>query len=177
MRCTAEGEHTPRQARAGHPAPMTGAFRTYQPTITLPITDDDRQTPEAQLAFALGPAIRWQLWFFFPPNALGFGGLAMPCDDLPRRAPAEAADTLFAVIDGVARHAGATELILALERRGGPDPGRLDREWMLAASTAADRAVVRLRAVLISHTRGVREHAPPAPTLSGSELSTEQSSA
>lgn len=141
---------------------MTGAFRTYQPTVTRPITDDDLQTPEARLAFALGPAI-----FFFPPNDLGFGGLAMPCDDLPRRAPAEAADTLFTVIAGVARHAGATELILALERRGGPDPGRLDRKWMLAASTAADRAAVRLRAVLISHTRGVREHAPPAPTLPG----------
>ena len=146
---------------------MTGAFRTYQPTVTRPVTEDDLQTPEAQLAHALGPAIRWQLWLFLPANDDGFGGLAMPCDDLPRRAPADAADTLFTVIDGVARHSGATELILGLERRGGPDPGRLDREWMLAASSAADRAGVRLRAVLISHTRGVREHAPPAPTLTG----------
>ncbi|WP_439565069.1 hypothetical protein [Microcella sp.] len=152
---------------------MTGAFRTYQPTITRPITDDDLQTPEAQLAVALGAAIRWQLWFFFTPDEHGFGGLAMPCDDLPRRVPAEAADALFTVIDGVARHTGATELILALERRGGPDPGRLDREWMLVAATAADRAAVRLRAVLISHTRGVREHAPPAPTLPLSALSEE----
>ena len=144
---------------------MTGAFRTYQPTVTRPVTADDLQTPEAQLAYALGPAIRWQLWLFFPANESGFGGLAMPCDDLPRRAPAEAADVLHTVIGGVAQHTSATELILGLERRGGPDPGRLDREWMLAASTAADRAGVRLRAVLISHTRGVREHAPPAPTL------------
>ncbi len=152
---------------------MTGAFRTYQPTVTRPVADDDLQTPEAQLALALGPAIRWQLWLFFPANDDGFGGLAMPCDDLPRRAPANAADTLFTVIHAVAQHSGASELILALERRGGPDPGRLDREWMLAASTAADRAGVRLRAVLISHTRGVREHEPPAPTLVGLGSDTE----
>jgi hypothetical protein len=146
---------------------MTGAFRTYSPVVRRPSTDDELQTPEAQFALALGPAIRWQLWLCFPPNESGFSGLAMPCADLPRRAPAEAADTLFTVIDGVAEYSGATELILALERRGSPDPGRLDREWMLAASTAADRAAVRLRAVLISHTRGVREHAPLTP-LSGS---------
>ncbi|MBX9471059.1 hypothetical protein [Microcella sp.] len=153
---------------------MTGAFRTYQPTVTRPVTDADLQTPEAQLAYALGPALRWQLWLFFPANDNGFGGLAMPCDDLPRRAPTDAADTLFTVIDGVAQHSGATELIIGLERRGGPDPGRLDREWMLAASTAADRAGVRLRAVLISHTRGVREHEPPAPTLAGMQPETAQ---
>lgn len=139
-----------------------GAFRAYQPTITRPVTADDLATPEAQLAAALGPTIRWQLWFFFPPHDNGFAGLAMPCADLPRRAPADAADTLFTVINGVAQRSGARELIIALERRGGPDPGRLDREWMLAASTAADRAAVRLRSVLISHTRGVREHAAPA---------------
>ncbi|MEN9620317.1 MAG: hypothetical protein RL499_510 [Actinomycetota bacterium] len=146
-----------------------GAFRTYQPTITRPVADADAdadpQSPEAQLAAALGPAIRWQLWFFFPPDSNGFGGLAMPCADLPRRAPGDAAETLFTVIDGVAQRSGARELIVALERRGGPDPGRLDREWMLAASTAAERAAVRLRSVLISHTRGVREHGPLAPML------------
>jgi len=144
---------------------MTGAFRTYTPVAHRPATEDELQTPESQLALALGPAIRWQLWLFFPPNESGFAGLAMPCSDLPRRAPADAADTLFTVIDAVARRGSASELILALERRGSPDPGRLDREWMLAASTAADRAAVRLRAVLISHTRGVREHALLAPTL------------
>lgn len=149
---------------------MPGSFRTYQPTITRPITDDDLQTPEAQLAYALGPAIRWQLWLFFPPNEHGFGGLAMPCDDLPRRAPADAPDMLYNVVHAVAEHAGASELIIGLERRGGPDPGRLDREWMLAAATAADRAGVRLRSVLISHTRGVREHAPPPPTLAGTDM-------
>ena len=150
---------------------MTGAFRTYAPTVTLPITDDDLQSPEAQLALALGRAIRWQLWLFFPPDEHGFGGAAMPCDDLPRRAPAEAADVLHTVISGVAERTSASELILALERRGSPDPGRLDRDWMLAAATAADRAGVRLRSVLISHTRGVREHAPPASILSGIDIS------
>lgn len=155
---------------------MTGTFRTYSPVVRRPVTDDDLQSPEAQLASALGPAICWQLWLFFPPNESGFTGLAMPCADLPRRAPAEAADTLFTVIGGVAEHSGATELIVALERRGSPDPGRLDREWMLAASTAADRAAVRLRAVLISHTRGVREHAPLTP-LSGSTAEPERTGA
>ena len=147
------------------PRMTTGAFRTYQPTITRPATEHDFQTPEAHLAAALGAAICWQLWLFFPPDENGFAGLAMPCADLPRRAPADAADTLFAVIDGVAQSTGAREFIIALERRGSPHPGRFDREWMLAASTAADRAALRLRSVLISHTRGVREHAPLAPTL------------
>ena len=152
-------------ATAGILPIMTGTFRTYRP-----VTADDLQTPEEKLAFALGPALRWQLWLFFPPNAFGWGGAAMPCDDLPRRPPPEAGDTLFAVIDPVARRAPASELILGLERRGGPDPGRIDREWMRAVADAADRAGVRLRSVLISHTRGVREHEPLRPTLPDSAV-------
>jgi len=144
---------------------MTGTFRTYRPATSHHPPADDLQTPEEKLAFALGPALRWQLWLFFPPNALGWGGAAMPCNDLPRRPPPEAVNILFTVIDAVARRAPASELILALERRGGPDPGRIDREWMHAATDAADRAGVHLRSVLISHTRGVREHEPLAPTL------------
>jgi len=154
---------------------MNGTFRTYRPAISQNPTAqnptaDDLESPEEKLAFALGPALRWQLWLFFPPNAVGWGGAAMPCDDLPRRPPPDAADTLFAVIDPVARRAAAGELILALERRGGPDPGRIDREWMRAVADAADCAGVRLRSVLISHSRGVREHEPLAPTLSSPSM-------
>ena len=72
---------------------------------------------------------------------------------------------LFTAIDEIARHTAHTELILALERRGSPDPGRLDRDWMRVVADACDRAGVHLRSVLISHTRGVREHAPPESTL------------
>jgi len=139
---------------------MTGAYRTYRP-----VTADDLERLEARIASLLGPAIRWQLWLFFPPSAFGGDGLSVPCDDLPRRPPADAADVLFTMIDGVARHTAHTELILALERRGSPDPGRLDRDWMRVVADACDRAGVHLRSVLISHTRGVREHAPPEPTL------------
>jgi len=139
---------------------MTASFRTYRP-----IADDDLQTPEAQFAFALGAALRWQLWLFFPPNAFGWRGAAMPCDDLPRRPPSDAADTLWVAINAVVQQSPADELIVALERRGGPDPTITDRQWMRAVADAADRAGVRLRSVLISHTRGVREHEPLAPTL------------
>ena len=139
---------------------MTGAFRTYRP-----VTADDLEPLEARIASVLGPAIRWQLWLFFPPSTFGGDGLSMPCDDLPRRPPADAADVLFTMIDAVARHTAHTELIIALERRGSPDPGRLDRDWMRVVADACDRAGVRLRSVLISHTHGVREHTPPEPTL------------
>jgi hypothetical protein len=130
-------------------------------------TDNDLQTPEEKLALALGPALKWQLWLFFPPNEFEWEGAAMPCDDLPRRPPPEAVDTLFTVIDALAQRVPSIELILGLERRGGPDPGRIDREWMRVAADAADRAGVRLRSVLISHTRGVRGHEPLGPTLTG----------
>jgi len=140
---------------------MTGAFRNYRP-----VDDDDLQTPEAQIAYVLGPADRWQLWLFFVPGAFGGQSLSMPCDDLPRRPLADAATALGNLISVAREASGCTELILALERRGSPDPGRIDREWMRVVADAADRHEVRLRSVLISHTRGVREHAPPAPTLS-----------
>ncbi|NHF62375.1 hypothetical protein [Microcella pacifica] len=139
---------------------MTGAFRTYRP-----VAADDLERLEARIASVLGPAIRWQLWLFFPPSAFGGDGLSMPCNDLPRRPPADAADMLFTAIDEIARHTAHTELILALERRGSPDPGRLDRDWMRVVADACDRAGVHLRSVLISHMRGVREHAPPESTL------------
>ena len=78
---------------------MTGAFRTYRP-----VAADDLERLEARIASVLGPAIRWQLWLFFPPSAFGGDGLSMPCNDLPRRPPADAADMLFTAIDEIARH-------------------------------------------------------------------------
>lgn len=168
---------------------MTGTFRTYRPappatraagpsaarpatthgrtrviTPEHPLTETELQTPEAQLAFALGPALRWQLWLFLPPTDDGFAGVAMPCDDLPRRCPADAVSFLSPLLSGL-HDAGARTLIVALERKGGPDPSRFDREWMLALSTAAHEADLTLRSVLISHARGVREHPAPSPAL------------
>lgn len=139
---------------------MTGAFRTYRP-----VTIDELETHEERLAFALGPALRWQLWLFFPPSPFGGGGMSMPCDDLPRRPPPESIEGLARMIESVARALPATELILGLERRGGPDPTRIDREWMRVVGEASDRAGVCLRSVLISHSRGVRSHEPPQPAL------------
>lgn len=144
------------------PARMTGAYRNYRP-----ITPDDVTTREAQLALALGPAIRWQLWLFFEPGAFGGQSLAMPCDDLPRRTPTDASEVLARMFTTVSQYTGCTELIVALERRGGPDPNALDRAWMAALADACHRAGVRLRSVLISHTSGVREHEPPQPSLDG----------
>lgn len=135
---------------------MTGTYRTYRP-----VTDDDLSTREAQLALALGPAIRWQLWLFFEPGPFGGAGLAMPCDDLPRRPPADAATLLAPMLATVVEHIGPSELIVGLERRGGPDPTGVDRAWLAAMADACARASVTFRSVLISHSRGVREH--PAP--------------
>lgn len=165
---------------------MTGTFRTYRPvppaapaaaarsaashgrtrviTPEHPLTEAELQSPEAQLAYALGPALRWQLWLFSPPTDDGFAGLAMPCDDLPRRCPPDAGELLTPLLHGL-HEAGARTLIGALERTGGPDPTRFDREWMLALSAAAHEADLTLRSVLISHTRGVREHPAPSPAL------------
>ena len=164
---------------------MIGAFRTYRPappsaaashraghragrtrviTPEHPLTEAELQSPEAQLAYALGPALRWQLWLLLPPTDDGFTGVAMPCDDLPRRCPADTVSFLAPLLHGL-REAGARTLIVGLERTGGPDPTRVDREWMLALSTAAHEADLTLRSVLISHTRGVREHPAPSPAL------------
>ena len=164
---------------------MIGAFRTYRPappsaaashraghragrtrviTPEHPLSEAELQSPEAQLAYALGPALRWQLWLLLPPTDDGFTGVAMPCDDLPRRCPADTVSFLAPLLHGL-REAGARTLIVGLERTGGPDPTRVDREWMLALSTAAHEADLTLRSVLISHTRGVREHPAPSPAL------------
>ncbi|GAA1734723.1 hypothetical protein [Microcella frigidaquae] len=167
---------------------MTGTFRSYRPapladvghrsghrvghragrtrviTPEHPLTEAELESPEAQLAYALGPALRWQLWLFLPPTDDGFTGLAMPCDDLPLRCPPDAGAILVPLLHGL-HEAGARTLIVGLERTGGPDPTRVDREWMLALSTAAHEADLTLRSVLISHTRGVREHPAPSPAL------------
>jgi len=167
---------------------MTGTFRSYRPapladvghrsghrvghragrtrviTPEHPLTEAELESPEAQLAYALGPALRWQLWLFLPPTDDGFTGVVMPCDDLPRRCPADAGAVLAPLLHGL-REAGARTLIVGLERKGGPNPTRFDREWMLALSTAAHDAHLTLRSVLISHTRGVREHPAPSPAL------------
>lgn len=140
---------------------MNGAYRTY-----APITRDDLTTREAQLALALGPAIRWQLWLFFEPGAFGGQGLAMPCDDLPRRPPSDVVELLAPMLSTVTDHIGPSELIVGLERKGGPDPTVVDRAWMSAFAEACERASVPFRSVLISHTRGVRERAAPRPASS-----------
>ena len=147
---------------------MNGAYRTY-----TPITTDDLTTREAQLAMALGPAIRWQLWLFFEPGTFGGHGLAMPCDDLPRRPPADAVELLTTMLSTVIDHVGPCELIVGLERWGGPDPTVVDLAWMSAFAEACARASVPFRSVLISHTRGVREHSAPraATPTAGAESS------
>lgn len=104
----------------------------------------------------LGPALRRQVWLLFLDEDSYLQPLVMPCDDLPE--PMTSADslTLGRFAGAAVEHIGASSTVLVVERPSGPWLTEPDRALMRGMHDGCLAAGTPVRAVLLSHRRGVR---------------------
>jgi hypothetical protein len=125
----------------------------YDDTVTQPLTSDN--LIEARVSALVGRACRRQIWFLFLDSENIQLPLIMPVADLP--ALPDAAVTRLA--DNVAfrvGHLNARAVIIVLERYAGTQFSTADTAWARALDEGFAAAGLPVRAVLVSHSRGVR---------------------
>ncbi|MEA9984007.1 hypothetical protein [Subtercola sp. RTI3] len=108
----------------------------------------------------IGTASRRQLWWFLLDANDVQLPVVFPIDDLPREPDLLHLDELGAHIAAILEVTGGKQLVAVWER---PGRGRLepaDARWARALAHTCERNAVRLRAQLLSHTRGVYLLAP-----------------
>ncbi|PFG41229.1 hypothetical protein ATJ97_3777 [Georgenia soli] len=129
------------------------SHHTHARPVTPLRTDEELAEGVYQL---LGPALRRQVWLLFLDEESYLQPLLMPCDDLPE--PMTPANSLtFGRFAGVAvEHSGASSVVLVVERPSGPLLTEADRGLMRGMHDGCLAAGTPVRAVLLSHRRGVR---------------------
>jgi hypothetical protein len=106
---------------------------------------------QQRVADLVGRAIRRQLWLFFLDENSVQLPLVMPCDDLPVYPP----DDPVPVYADFAEGCGATSIVAVLERFGDDELTPADTAWARHLHDSC-AGLVPLRAVLLSHRRGIR---------------------
>ena len=100
----------------------------------------------------IGGAIRRQLWLLFlAPDEVQLPILA-PCSDLPTMPP----QVPLAILRELADACDAASIIAVLERTGDALLTEPDRAWARYLSESSRAVGVPLRAILLSHSHGVR---------------------
>jgi hypothetical protein len=125
----------------------------YEDTVTQPLTSDD--LIEARVSALVGRACRRQIWFLFVDSENMQLPLIIPVadpPDLPDAAVSQLADNIAQGVE----HLDAHSVIVVLERYAGPQFSAADKAWARALSSGLDAAGLPVRALLVSHSRGVR---------------------
>jgi hypothetical protein len=113
------------------------------------------QLVEARVASLIGRAQGRQVWLLFLLPDDVQSPLIMPVSDAPL-VPCEADLPAWSrVIREASEAVGATAVVVVLERVGGPRATTADRAWARLTVDACRDAGVALRAVVLSHRRGV----------------------
>lgn len=108
----------------------------------------------------IGTAGSRQLWLMMLDAHDQQLPVVIPLDDLPRLPNTASTDALIGRAAAILAQAGGCQLVLVWER---PGRGRLlphDTAWARAVAENCARRGLRLRAQLLSHTRGVALLAP-----------------
>lgn len=125
----------------------------YEDTVTQPLTSDD--LIEARVSALVGRACRRQIWFLFVDSENMQLPLIIPVADPPALPDAAVSQLADNVAQGV-EHLDARSVIVVLERYSGAQFSAEDKAWARALSSGFDAAGLPVRAVLVSHNRGVR---------------------
>jgi hypothetical protein len=133
----------------------------YAEARELPLTSDS--LIERRVAALVGRAQRRQIWLMFLDARSVQLPLLLPVADIPV-APGgpdhDGAERWAAVISGTCQAAGAESVLVVLERYGSEKLTEADSGWAREISLGCDLAGVALRAVVLSHRRGVTLVAP-----------------
>lgn len=125
----------------------------YEYTVTQPLTSDD--LIEARVSALVGRACRRQIWFLFVDSENVQLPLIIPVADPPTQPDAVVSQLTENIAQGV-EQLDARSVIVVLERYAGPQFSAADKAWARALSNGFDEAGLPVRAVLVSHSHGVR---------------------
>jgi hypothetical protein len=142
---TVNSKGTERMSRA---APLL--MLSYDSAATQPLTTDALIHERATAL--VGRAVRRQLWLLFLDEHDLQLPVIMPIDDLPVSPP----DGAKLPIAAIAQEVGARSVVVVLERYGDDTLTENDKEWARHLRESCAATSVRLRAILLSHRRGVR---------------------
>jgi hypothetical protein len=110
---------------------------------------------EARVSSLIGRAQGRQVWLLFLHPDDVQSPLIMPVSDAPLVPRADDVGAWSRVIREASEAVGATAVVVVLERVAGPRPSEADRAWARLSSDGCRDAGVGLRAVVLSHRRGV----------------------
>ncbi|MEO6505335.1 MAG: hypothetical protein ABIW36_12455 [Terrimesophilobacter sp.] len=125
----------------------------YEETRLQPLTTDG--LVQERVADLIGRAIQHQLWFLFLDDEQVQLPLVIPVGELPTR-PDAFLGTIAAQLHEAMEVEAASAVIVVIERYADAALTSADREWALAIHDTFDQAGVAVRAILLSHRRGVR---------------------
>ena len=129
----------------------------YEDTVTQPLTSDS--LIEQRITALVGRACRRQLWFLFVDSENVQLPLIIPVSEPPVM-PDPAAAQLVGNIVQAGESIDAHSVIVVLERYAGSQFSSADKAWACALDTAFGHTELHMRAILVSHSRGVRWFAP-----------------
>ena len=125
----------------------------YEETRLQPLTTD--ALVQERVADLIGRAIQHQLWFLFLDDEQVQLPLIIPVGGLPTR-PDAFLGTVAAQLREAMEVEAASTVIVVIERYADAALTSADREWARAIHDSFERAGVAVRAILLSHRRGVR---------------------
>lgn len=123
---------------------------SFDHAATRPLTTD--ALIQQRATELVGRAVRRQLWLFFLDENDVQLPLIVPIDDLPVSPPDE---PMLGIAD-FADAAGASCIVAVLERYGDDALTSGDKAWARSLREGCGATSIRLRAILLSHRRGVR---------------------
>ena len=129
----------------------------YEDTVTQPLTSD--LIIEQRIAALVGRACRRQLWFLFVDGKNVQLPLIIPVSDppvMPDRTVAQLVGNIVQAGESMDAHS----VIVVLERFAGSQFSLADKAWAGALDRAFGDTGLHMRAVLVSHSHGVRWFAP-----------------
>ena len=129
----------------------------YEDTVTQPLASDS--LVEERISALVGRACRRQVWFLFVDSKNVQLPLIIPVSDppvMPDTAVSQLVDNIVTAGEGM----DARSVIVVLERDAGSGFTLADRAWARTLDRAFRCTELPMRAVLVSHSRGVRWFAP-----------------
>jgi len=129
----------------------------YEDTISQPLASDS--LVEERISALVGRACHRQVWFLFVDSRNVQLPLIIPVSDppiMPDTAVSQLVDNIVKAGEGMDAHS----VIVVLERYAGSEFTPADRAWARALDSAFGCTKLPMRAVLVSHSRGVRWFAP-----------------
>lgn len=142
-------------ARRAGTAPDNGRMKppNFEETRLQPLTTD--ALVQERVADLIGRAIQHQLWFLFLDDEQVQLPLIIPVGELPAR-PDAFLGTIAANLHEAMEAAAASAVIVVIERYADAGLTAADRAWARAVHDAFEQAGIAVRAILLSHRRGVR---------------------